>query len=169
MLLRTIKNIMSAKARSVDRKLKIANCEELLEEQQLKLAENYKRCYAEIHELTAKLDELKSKIETAHDPRVTATLEKNIEIFETTLVKLQNVKAKLGDKLARSEESKTILAAKKSLLESMDMVRGMTSNLVEGCGDFDAEDVMAEIDKAIRGIESEIEANNEIDDLVKGK
>lgn len=32
MLLRTIKNIMSAKARSVDRKLKIANCEELLEE-----------------------------------------------------------------------------------------------------------------------------------------
>lgn len=98
-----------------------------------------------------------------------ATLEKNIEIFETTLVKLQNVKAKLGDKLARSEESKTILAAKKSLLESMDMVRGMTSNLVEGCGDFDAEDVMAEIDKAIRGIESEIEANNEINDLVKGK
>lgn len=169
MLFRTLKNLVSAKTRSIDRKLKIANCEELLEEQQMKLAKNYKRCHAEIRELSAKLAKLKSKAESAQDPRVKETFEKNAEIFETTLAKLQSAKARIGDKLAKTEESRAVLLAKKGLLESMDMVRSVASNLVEGCGDFDAEDVMAEIDKAVRGIESELEANSEIDDLVKGK
>ena len=52
------------------------------------------------------------------------------------------------------------------MLDSIESLKGMTSNCFE-TDDFDVDVIMTEIDKTIRDIESEFQANDELNELVK--
>ena len=99
-------------------------------------------------------------------PEVKAVKQKNVEIIENTLVRLRKSKEGIAAKLQKTEDSRVILVAKKSLLDSIESLKGMTSNCFE-TDDFDVDVIMTEIDKTIRDIESEFQANDELNELVK--
>ena len=108
----------------------------------------------------------KSEVEREAKPEVKAVKQKNAEIIEGTLARLKKSKEGIAAKLQKTEDSRVILDAKKSLLDSIESLKGMTSNCFE-TADFDVDVIMSEIDKTIRNIESEFQANNELNELVK--
>lgn len=165
-LITTIKNIFSAKCRKVNRKLQISNCIDLIDNQQLTLAQAYKKLTVTINDLEAKLDDAKTEAAAEQKPEVKTVKQKNVEIIETTLARLKKSKENIAAKLQKTEDSRVILVAKKSLLDSIEALKGMTSNCFENA-DFDIDAIMSEIDKTIRDIESEFQANDELNELVK--
>lgn len=72
----------------------------------------------------------------------------------------------VADKLKKTEDSRTVLAAKKSLLDSIESLKGMSSNVFEK-SEFDVDAIMAEIDKSIRDIEADFQSDAELNELVK--
>ena len=165
-LFKTICLIFSSKVRKANRKLQISNCIDLIDNQQFMLAKAYKNLTVTINDFEAKLKDAKSEAESEQKSEVKVVKQKNVEIIETTLARLKKSKEGIAAKLQKTEDSRIILVAKKSLLDSIESLKGMTSNCFE-TADFDVDVIMAEIDKTIRDIESEFQANNELNELVK--
>ena len=165
-LFKTMRSVFSSKVRKANRKLQISNCIDLIDNQQFTLAQAYKKLTVTINDLEAKLKDAKSEVEHEEKAEVKAVKQKNVEIIENTLARLKKSKEGIATKLQKTEDSRVILVAKKSLLDSIDSLKGMTSNCFE-TDDFDVDVIMTEIDKTIRDIESEFQANDELNELVK--
>ena len=165
-LLRTIGSIFSSKVRKANRKLQISNCIDLIDNQQFTLAQAYKKLTVTINDLESKLDDTKAEAAAEQKPEVQVVKQKNAEIIETTLARLKKSKEGIAAKLQKTEDSRVILMAKKSLLDSIESLKGMTSNCFE-TSDFDVDSIMSEIDKTIRDIESEFQADEELNELAK--
>lgn len=165
-LLRTIGSIFSSKVRKANRKLQISNCIDLIDNQQFTLAQAYKKLTVTINDLESKLDDAKAEAAAEQKPEVQVVKQKNAEIIETTLARLKKSKEGIAAKLQKTEDSRVILMAKKSLLDSIESLKGMTSNCFE-TSDFDVDSIMSEIDKTIRDIESELQADEELNELAK--
>lgn len=165
-LFKTIKSIFSCKTRKINRKLQIANCIDLIEDQQYTLAQAYKKVTKAVLELKDKLAEAKSKASRENNESVKTVLQKNAEIIQSTLDRLIKNKETIANKLQKTEDSRVVLAAKKNLLDSIESLKGMSSNVFDG-QDFDVDAIMAEIDKSIRDIEADFQADDELNDLVK--
>jgi capsid protein len=117
-------------------------------------------------ELKDKLAEAKSKASRENNESVKTVLQKNAEIIQSTLDRLIKNKETIANKLQKTEDSRVVLAAKKNLLDSIESLKGMSSNVFDG-QDFDVDAIMAEIDKSIRDIEADFQADDELNDLVK--
>ena len=165
-LFKTMRSVFSSKVRKANRKLQISNCIDLIDNQQFTLAQAYKKLTVTINDLEAKLKDAKSEVEREEKAEVKAVKQKNVEIIENTLARLKKSKEGIAAKLQKTEDSRVILVAKKSLLDSIESLKGMTSNCFE-TDDFDVDVIMTEIDKTIRDIESEFRANDELNELVK--
>ena len=165
-LFKTMRSVFSSKVRKANRKLQISNCIDLIDNQQFTLAQAYKKMTVTINDLEAKLKDAKSEVEHEEKAEVKAVKQKNVEIIENTLARLRKSKEGIAAKLQKTEDSRVILVAKKSLLDSIESLKGMTSNCFE-TDDFDVDVIMTEIDKTIRDIESEFQANDELNELVK--
>ena len=165
-LFKTLGSIFSSKIRKTNRKLQISNCIDLVDSQQFNLAMAYKKLTVTINDLEAKLTDAKNDAQTESNPEVKTVKEKNVEIIEMTLARLKKSKKDIAAKLQKTEDSRVILIAKKSLLDSIESLKDMTSNCFE-TANFDVDTIMTEIDKTIRDIESEFQANDELNELIK--
>ena len=165
-ILTTLTSIFKSKMNKANRALQVSNCIDLVDEQQRKMALAYKKLTTTINDLNYKLKEAKEKISAEENPGVKAVLKKNVEIIETTIARLTKNKKTIADKLEKTESSRSVLLAKKTLLDSIADLKSTTSNVFERA-DFDVDDIMSEIDKSIRDIESEFQADDELNELVK--
>ena len=165
-IIKTITSIFNSKMKKANRALQVSNCIDLVDDQQRKMALAYKKLTAAINDLNYKLEEAKGKISVEENPGVKAVLKKNVEILETTISRLTKNKKTIADKLEKTESSRSVLLAKKTLLDSIADLKSTTSNVFEHA-DFNVDDIMAEIDKSIRDIESEFQADDELNELVK--
>ena len=165
-LFATIKSILSAKTRKLNRSLQVSNCIDLVSEHQVTLAQAYKKLTTSINDLNHQLNSINLKLKLEQNPTVKAIIEKNIEIINATLDRLKNNKQTIADKLQKTEDSKVILTAKKDLLDSIESLKSVSSNVFEK-QEFDVDAIMNEIDKTIRDIESEFQADDELNELVK--
>ena len=165
-LMKTIKSIFKTKVRNVNRALQVSNCIDLIDDQQVKLAESFKKINKVILELEDKLTYAKAKVETEKKADVKVVLQKNVEVITSTIERLKKNKELVAEKLKKTEDSRTVLAAKKSLLDSIESLKGMSSNVFEK-SDFDVDAIMAEIDKSIRDIEADFQSDAELNELVK--
>lgn len=162
----TIKSIFKTKVRNVNRALQVSNCIDLIDDQQVKLAESFKKINKVILELEDKLTYAKAKVKTEKKADVKVVLQKNVEVITSTIERLKKNKELVADKLKKTEDSRTVLAAKKSLLDSIESLKGMSSNVFEK-SEFDVDAIMAEIDKSIRDIEADFQSDAELNELVK--
>lgn len=165
-LMNTIKSIFKTKVRNVNRALQVSNCIDLIDDQQVKLAESFKKINKVILELEDKLTYAKAKVKTEKKADVKVVLQKNVEVITSTIERLKKNKELVADKLKKTEDSRTVLAAKKSLLDSIESLKGMSSNVFEK-SEFDVDAIMAEIDKSIRDIEADFQSDAELNELVK--
>jgi hypothetical protein len=165
-LIKTIKSIFKTKVRNANRALQVSNCIDLIDEQQVKLAESFKKINKVILELEDKLTYAKAKVKTEKKAEVKIVLQKNVDVITSTIERLKKNKELVAEKLKKTEDSRTVLAAKKSLLDSIESLKGMSSNVFEK-SDFDVDAIMAEIDKSIRDIEADFQSDVELNELVK--
>ena len=165
-LMKTIKSIFKTKIRNANRALQVSNCIDLIDEQQVKLAESFKKINKVILELEDKLTYAKAKVKTEKKADVKVVLQKNVDVIASTIERLKKNKELVAEKLKKTEDSRTVLAAKKSLLDSIESLKGMSSNVFEK-SDFDVDAIMAEIDKSIRDIEADFQSDAELNELVK--
>lgn len=165
-LMKTIKSIFKTKVRNVNRALQVSNCIDLIDDQQVKLAESFKKINRVILELEDKLTYAKEKVKSEKKADVKVVLQKNVDIITSTIERLKKNKELVADKLKKTEDSRTVLAAKKSLLDSIESLKGMSSNVFEK-SDFDVDAIMAEIDKSICDIEADFQSDVELNELVK--
>jgi hypothetical protein len=165
-LLTTLKSLIKSKSRKLNRALQVCNCIDLIDEQQVKLAESFKNINKVILELEDKLTYAKEKVKSEKKGDVKIVLQKNVDVITSTIERLKKNKELVVDKLKKTEDSRTILVAKKSLLDSIESLKGMSSNVFEK-SDFDVDAIMAEIDKSIRDIEADFQSDTELNELVK--
>ena len=165
-LMKTIKSVFKTKVRNANRALQVSNCIDLIDDQQVKLAESYKKINKVILELEDKLTYAKAKVKTEKKADVKVVLQKNVDVITSTIERLKKNKELVAEKLKKTEDSRTVLAAKKSLLDSIESLKCMSSNVFEK-SDFDVDAIMAEIDKSIRDIEADFQSNAELNELVK--
>jgi hypothetical protein len=165
-LLTTIKSLIKSKSRKLNRSLQVSNCIDLIDDQQVKLAESFKKINKVILELEDKLTYAKEKVKTEKKADVKIVLQKNVDVITSTIERLKKNKELVADKLKKTEDSRTVLVAKKSLLDSIESLKGMSSNVFEK-SDFDVDAIMAEIDKSIRDIEADFQSDAELNELVK--
>lgn len=165
-LLSTIKSIFSAKARKLNRSLQVSNCIDLVQDQQVTLAQAYKKLVKSINDLDDQLTNVSKKLETETNPAVKQVIQKNIEIITSTIERLKKNKETIANKLQKTEDSRVVLVAKKELLDSIESLKGLSSNVFEN-QEFDVDAIMNEIDKTIRDIESEFQADDELNALTK--
>ena len=93
-------------------------------------------------------------------------MQKNVDLINSTLERLKSNKKRIAEKLEKTEDSRVVLVAKKSLLDSIESLKDTSSNVFQDEG-FDVEAIMAEIDTSIAGIEAEFKADEELNELVK--
>jgi hypothetical protein len=165
-IIKTIKSIFKTKIRNTNRALQVSNCIDLIDDQQVKLAESFKKINKVILELEDKLTYAKEKVKSEKKADVKVVLQKNVDVITSTIERLKKNKELVADKLKKTEDSRTVLAAKKSLLDSIESLKGMSSNVFEK-SDFDVDAIMAEIDKSIRDIEADFQSDAELNELVK--
>ena len=164
--MKTIKSIFKTKVRNANRALQVSNCIDLIDDQQVKLAESFKKINKVILELEDKLTYAKAKVKTEEKADVKVVLQKNVDVITSTIERLKKNKELVAEKLKKTEDSRTVLAAKKSLLDSIESLKGMSSNVFEK-SEFDVDAIMAEIDKSIRDIEADFQSDAELNELVK--
>lgn len=165
-LFKTIKSIFNAKVLKLNRKLQIDNCIDLVKDQQLKMAESFKKISKAINDIEYKIKELSYDLETEKNKSVKQVKMKNVAIFKKTLERLVNNRKVLEDKLWNSKNSRDVLAAKKSLLDSIESIKGTTSNIFEN-QNFDIDSIMKEIDDSIRDIETEMQCDEKLNEILK--
>lgn len=165
-LIKTIFSIFSSKTRKLNRSMQISNCVDLVEDQQYKFAQGYKMIVKSINELHVKINDLKKKIENTDKPELKAVFEKNLEIMNSTVERLTKNKETIASKLQKAEDSRILLKAKKNLLDSIESIKDMSTNIFTN-ENFDIDVVMSEIDKSIQDIESEFQADDELNALIK--
>jgi hypothetical protein len=165
-LLKTITSIFKSKSRKLNRKLQVSNCIDLIDEQQASLAEAYKKLSRTIADLEIKRDAAAEKVKKEKKAEVKAIMQKNVDLINSTIERLKSNKKRIAEKLEKTEDSRVVLVAKKSLLDSIESLKDTSSNVFQDEG-FDVEAIMAEIDTSIAGIEAEFKADEELNELVK--
>ena len=165
-LLKTITSIFKSKSRKINRKLQVSNCIDLIDEQQASLAEAYKKLTRTIADLEIKRDAAAEKVKKEKKAEVKAIMQKNVDLINSTIERLKSNKKRIAEKLEKTEDSRVVLVAKKSLLDSIASLKDTSSNVFQDEG-FDVEAIMAEIDTSIAGIEAEFKADEELNELVK--
>jgi hypothetical protein len=165
-LLKTITSIFKSKSRKINRKLQVSNCIDLIDEQQASLAEAYKKLSRTIADLEIKRDAAAEKVKNEKKAEVKAIMQKNVDLINSTIERLKSNKKRIAEKLEKTEDSRVVLVAKKSLLDSIESLKDTSSNVFQDEG-FDVEAIMAEIDTSIAGIEAEFKADEELNELVK--
>lgn len=165
-LFKTIMSIIKSKSRKLNRKLQVSNCIDLIDEQQSSLAEAYKKLSCTIADLEFKRDAATEKVKKEKKAEVKAIMQKNVDLINSTIERLKNNKKRIAEKLEKTEDSRVVLVAKKSLLDSIESLKDTSSNVFQDEG-FDVEAIMAEIDTSIAGIEAEFKADEELNELVK--
>ena len=165
-LLNTIMSIFKSKTRKINRKLQVSNCIDLIDEQRSSLAEAYKKICRAIADLESKRHASAEKAKTEFRDEVKAIMQKNVDLINLNIERLKNTKKRIADKLEKTEDSRAVLIAKKSLLESIESLKDTSSNVFQDEG-FDVEAIMNEIDTSIAGIEAEFKADEELNELVK--
>lgn len=165
-LLKTITSIFKSKSRKINRKLQVSNCIDLIDEQQASLAEAYKKLTRTIADLEIKRDAAAEKVKKEKKAEVKAIMQKNVDLINSTIERLKSNKKRIAEKLEKTEDSRVVLVAKKSLLDSIESLKDTSSNVFQDEG-FDVEAIMAEIDTSIAGIEAEFKADEELNELVK--
>ena len=165
-LLKTITSIFKSKSRKINRKLQVSNCIDLIDEQQASLAEAYKKLSRTIADLEIKRDAAAEKVKKEKKAEVKAIMQKNVDLINSTIERLKSNKKRIAEKLEKTEDSRVVLVAKKSLLDSIESLKDTSSNVFQDEG-FDVEAIMAEIDTSIAGIEAEFKADEELNELVK--
>jgi hypothetical protein len=165
-LLKTITSIFKSKSRKINRKLQVSNCIDLIDEQQASLAEAYKKLSRTIADLEIKRDAAAEKVKKEKKAEVKAIMQKNVDLINSTIERLKSNKKRIAEKLEKTEDSRVVLVAKKSLLDSIESLKDTSSNVFQDEG-FDVEAIMAEIDTSIAGIEAEFKADEELNKLVK--
>ena len=165
-LMKTIQSIFKTKTSNTNRALQVSNCIDLIDDQQVKLAESFKKINKVILELEDKLTYAKEKVKSEKKADVKVVLQKNVDVIASTIERLKKNKELVADKLKKTEDSRTVLVAKKSLLDSIESLKGMSSNVFEK-SDFDVDAIMTEIDKSIRDIEADFQSDTELNELVK--
>ena len=165
-LLKTIMSIFKSKSRKLNRKLQVSNCIDLIDEQQASLAEAYKKLCCTIADLEIKRDAAAEKVKKEKKSEVRAIMQKNVDLINSTIERLKSNKKRIAEKLEKTEDSRVVLVAKKSLLDSIESLKDTSSNVFQDEG-FDVEAIMAEIDTSIAGIEAEFKADEELNELVK--
>jgi hypothetical protein len=153
-LLKTITSIFKSKSRKINRKLQVSNCIDLIDEQQASLAEAYKKLSRTIADLEIKRDAAAEKVKNEKKAEVKAIMQKNVDLINSTIERLKSNKKRIAEKLEKTEDSRVVLVAKKSLLDSIESLKDTSSNVFQDEG-FDVEAIMAEIDTSIAGIEAE--------------
>lgn len=165
-LFKTITSIFKSKSRKINRKLQVSNCIDLIDEQQASLAEAYKKLTRTIADLEIKRDAAAEKVKKEKKAEVKAIMQKNVDLINSTIERLKSNKKRIAEKLEKTEDSRVVLVAKKSLLDSIESLKDTSSNVFQDEG-FDVEAIMAEIDTSIAGIEAEFKADEELNELVK--
>ena len=165
-LLKTITSIFKSKSRKINRKLQVSNCIDLIDEQQASLAEAYKKLTRTIADLEIKRDAAAEKVKKEKKAEVKAIMQKNVDLINSTIERLKSNKKRIAEKLEKTEDSRVVLVAKKSLLDSIESLKDTSSNVFQDEG-FDVEAIMTEIDTSIAGIEAEFKADEELNELVK--
>jgi hypothetical protein len=165
-LLKTITSIFKSKSRKLNRKLQVSNCIDLIDEQQASLAEAYKKLCRTIADLEIKRDAAVEKVKKEKKAEIKAIVQKNVDLINSTIERLKSNKKRIAEKLEKTEDSRVVLVAKKSLLDSIESLKDTSSNVFQDEG-FDVEAIMAEIDTSIAGIEAEFKADEELNELVK--
>ena len=165
-LLNTIMSIFKSKSRKINRKLQVNNCIDLIDEQQSSLAEAYKKICCAISDLEYKRRASEEKAKNELRNEVKAIMQKNVDLINLNIERLKNTKKRIAEKLEKTEDSRAVLIAKKSLLESIESLKDTSSNVFQDEG-FDVEAIMKEIDMSIAGIEAEFKADEELNELVK--
>lgn len=165
-LFKTIKSIFNSKIRKTNRRLQVSNCIDLIDEQQVSLAEAYKKLTCTIADLEIKRDAAADKVKNEKKAEVKAIMQKNVDLIKSTIERLKKNKLRIAEKLQKTEDSRVVLVAKKSLLDSIESLKDTSSNVFQDEG-FDVEAIMAEIDTSIAGIEAEFKADEELNELVK--
>jgi hypothetical protein len=165
-LLKTITSIFKSKSRKINRKLQVSNCIDLIDEQQASLAEAYKKLTRTIADLEIKRDAAAEKVKKEKKAEVKAIMQKNVDLINSTIERLKSNKKRIAEKLEKTEDSRVVLVAKKSLLDSIESLKDTSSNVFQDEG-FDVEAIMAEIDTSIAGIQAEFKADEELNELVK--
>lgn len=165
-LFKTITSIFKSKSRKINRKLQVSNCIDLIDEQQASLAEAYKKLSRTIADLEIKRDAAAEKVKKEKKAEVKAIMQKNVDLINSTIERLKSNKKRIAEKLEKTEDSRVVLVAKKSLLDSIESLKDTSSNVFQDEG-FDVEAIMAEIDTSIAGIEAEFKADEELNELVK--
>lgn len=165
-LLKTIKSIFKSKVNNINKKLQMDNCIDLVKEQQLKMAQSYKRTKCCISDLKLKIEKLKNDIKNEKNESLRVIKEKNLKILSSSLTKLIHNKEILSAKLKNTVISRDVLKAKKDLLDSIEDIKKTSSNILEN-ENFDVDNIMEEIDSTINRIETEIECDMELNDILK--
>lgn len=165
-LLNTIMSIFKSKTRKINRKLQVSNCIDLIDEQQSSLAEAYKKICCTISDLEYKRRASEEKAKNELRNEVKAIMQKNVDLINLNIERLKNTKKRIAEKLEKTEDSRAVLIAKKSLLESIESLKDTSSNVFQDEG-FDVEAIMKEIDMSIAGIEAEFKADEELNELIK--
>jgi len=165
-LFKTIKSIFNSKIRKTNRRLQVSNCIDLIDEQQVSLAEAYKKLTCTIADLEIKRDAAADKVKNEEKAEVKAIMQKNVDLIKSTIERLEKNKLRIAEKLQKTEDSRVVLVAKKSLLDSIESLKDTSSNVFQDEG-FDVEAIMAEIDTSIASIEAEFKADEELNELVK--
>lgn len=165
-LLNTIMSIFKSKTRKINRKLQVNNCIDLIDEQQSSLAEAYKKICCTISDLEYKRRTFEEKAKNELRNEVKAIMQKNVDLINLNIERLKNTKKRIAEKLEKTEDSRAVLIAKKSLLESIESLKDTSSNVFQDEG-FDVEAIIKEIDMSIAGIEAEFKADEELNELVK--
>lgn len=164
-LFKTIKSIINIKILNFNKKLQIDNCIDLVKDQQLKMAESFKKIKKCILNLQNKIDELTEDIKNEKNETVKSVKSKNITILKNTIKQLKRNKDILEEKIRKSKDSRDILSAKKYLLESIQSVKQTSTNILHNT-DFDIDSIMKDIDSNIQEIEFDMRADEELNEIL---
>ena len=103
-LLNTIKSIIKSKSRKLNRALQVSNCIDLIDDQQVKLAESFKKITRVILELENKLKYANKKVKSEKKVDVKVILQKNVDVITSTIERLKKNKELIADKLKNIED-----------------------------------------------------------------
>jgi predicted house-cleaning noncanonical NTP pyrophosphatase (MazG superfamily) len=111
-----------------------------------------------------KLEQLMKKCES---PELVETYSQHIIVLDKTLEKLASVLDVIKSKIESFEFQKQILVAKKNLLDDLIEIKNFSGGFLNG--DFEIDSIISELDKNIKSVEIEIEANEELNSILKHK
>ena len=164
---RTIKGIFNGKLTAINKRLQIKHCIELSDDYIVRLCKKYKDSKIKISELKMEKIKLENLMKNCESPELVETYSQHIIVLDKTLEKLASVLDVIKSKIESFEFQKQILVAKKNLLDDLIEIKNFSGGFLNG--DFEIDSIISELDKNIKSVEIEIEANEELNSILKHK